>query len=978
MDNFIESLLEKFREGLNLDGKKKVFENGLKLSSSYLSQEADPEAYTKEVLVEPVIRKFNLQKLSEIHFSDIKGNFRKVDYVLKNEEHLSFLVEVKPVNFDLFDKSQDGAVNQIKGLFKLVEVKENYEFGIATDGLKWVFIDKYSRIVYQYDIISQIKNIEELFIGKKEISSEKFEEEISKKFYEWYISLIHGGTYKDHENKKREISSSDCLVENINFVSETSEREEIAQTLMDRLIFIKFLQSKNIVEQDILQYLSKLDEDVLNEKLKQLFFQVFNTPVKNRVNIDQKFLNIPYLNGSLFIRTSTESKNPDYKIKSSILKEIITFLDSFKFVYIENVSNNTILDPEILGYIFEKAMTDKNRKNTGSYYTPKTVTNYLAYNTIHSKIIEKINKSLSKKGYKNDELVTNIDEIYKLRETTLNEIFIEIIKKLKICDNACGSGAFLLSAADILLEIYNRINGELRLGLSEIVIRKTILKNNIYGVDINPNAIEIAKLRLWLWLVTAYDTNQIEPLPNIDYNLRIGNTLFGFIDISPYKNNKITLNDWFDANNSLGVLLKKRDVDINKYKDSYGEEAKSLKEIIEENDSKIKNLLDVNYYKYITEKQNINVKEYQTTQPFHWGFEFNEVFEINDFNTTGFDIILGNPPYGNILTNIEKEMIEHYYTKNANEIAANFVERTLELIKKDGYIGLIVTNSIAINESTSEVRSIIRKNMSKSKMALFGTRPAKIFQDAEIRVLIFIGKKDEPKKEGIIYTTDAIKFTKEQKSTLLDNLQFESTNGLTLGKNKIGDKLADTSLPKVGNITIRNILIKLKKSSKIVVEDIINKKEYEVIMEFRKTGGYWLNALEKIPYNSTKIQEVKFKNTLERDFVILLINSSLFYLYWSTYGNLRDFPPSLLDKFPFPDNKILIKNKSIIIKLKNKISNCLLKCFIPDTGRNGEFRTGSCKKIIDEIDEVLGIIYKLDINEINYIKGYDNHIRKKT
>ena len=147
-------------------------------------------------------------------------------------------------------------------------------------------------------------------------------------------------------------------------------------------------------------------------------------------------------------------------------------------------------------------------------------------------------------------------------------------------------------------------------------------------------------------------------------------------------------------------------------------------------------------------------------------------------------------------------------------------------------------------------------------------------------------------------------------------------------------------------------------------------------MQFRKTGGYWLNALERMPYTSTKIETVRFETALERDFTILLINSSLFYLYWSTYGNLRDFPPSLLEKFPFPDYELLQDNKKRIDLLKMQISTCLEKAFMPGRGRVGEFRMAVCKPVIDETDELLGKVYDLSAHDVQFVKEYDNHIRK--
>jgi len=153
--------------------------------------------------------------------------------------------------------------------------------------------------------------------------------------------------------------------------------------------------------------------------------------------------------------------------------------------------------------------------------------------------------------------------------------------------------------------------------------------------------------------------------------------------------------------------------------------------------------------------------------------------------------------------------------------------------------------------------------------------------------MVFLGEKDQPEHEGIIYTTEAIKFTSEQRNSLLENLSFESSDGLTLGRERIGDNIEDNGLAKVGNATISSILQKLKESSTVVVKDRINREGFNQTLDFRKTGGYWLNALETFPYRSTKIETLYFENEVERDFSILLINSSLFYLYWSTYSNPR-------------------------------------------------------------------------------------------
>jgi hypothetical protein len=512
--NIVNILIKDIKERLTLDGKNRVFNEGEKLRSDFMKETAEPEAFTREFMIDKIFDALELKKLSEKKIEDSRGP-RSVDYRIKSRRG-KFLVEAKPLNADL-EKGKDSAVNQIKGLFKLAEVQKNYDFGVATDGLRWTSIDRNEEIVDELNLEEQFDKIKEFLVGKEKVVSPKTEEEISKKFYGWYNALLHGGKYKDHENKQKTISEADCLVNNVIGVKNLEEREQIAQVVMNRLIFIKFLQSKGIIGEDVLKDLSEVKEDELT--LRQLFFGVLNTPENQRQDINERFKDIPYLNGSLFTHIEVEKRNLDYKVKAEILKKVIEFLDSFKFVHKEQLGNGDSVDPEILGYIFERAMTSTDRKGTGAYYTPKQITKYISENTIYPCIIDRTNEILkTEKGYKDTELIKDIEELFILPATTLKEIWNKIIQKIRVLDNACGSGAFLLAAANILFALNRKISDKLGAENPDTTLRIWILVNNLYGVDINPNGIEIAKLRLWLWLADSYEPGYIKPLPNIDYN----------------------------------------------------------------------------------------------------------------------------------------------------------------------------------------------------------------------------------------------------------------------------------------------------------------------------------------------------------------------------------------------------------------------------------------------------------------------------
>ncbi len=146
-ENKIKEILENVKSKLNPNGRTRVFEDKKEISSEFMVESSEPEAFTKEFIIEKVFNFLELEKLPEKQFETPTGKDRSVDYRIKNQKGDIFLVETKPINAELFDKSKDGAVNQIKSLFKLVEVRDKYKFGIATDGLKWVFVNKEGKVI---------------------------------------------------------------------------------------------------------------------------------------------------------------------------------------------------------------------------------------------------------------------------------------------------------------------------------------------------------------------------------------------------------------------------------------------------------------------------------------------------------------------------------------------------------------------------------------------------------------------------------------------------------------------------------------------------------------------------------------------------------------------------------------------------------------------------------------------------------------
>ena len=974
--NIVDNLIRDIKERLTLDGKNKVFEEGMELRSEFMKEKAEPEAFTKEFLIDKILDALGLEKLPEKSF-DTPSGYRSVDYGIKSKERM-FLVEAKPLNADLFEKSKAGGINQIKGLFKLVEVKENYDFGVATDGLRWVFIDKSGKIVDDLRLEENIEKIKEFLAGKERVVSAETEEEISKKFYDWYNALLHGGRYKDHENKLKTVSEVDCLVSNVIGVKDLEEREQIAQVVMNRLIFIKFLQSKGIIAEDILKYLSEVKEDLLTPRLRQLFFGILNTPEGERFDVNERFKDIPYLNGSLFVHTEVENRNVEYKIKAEILKKVIEFLDSFKFVHKEQFGNEDSIDPEILGYIFERAMTATDRKGTGAYYTPRQITRYISENTIYPYIIERTNEFLkAKKGYKETELIKHIEKLFILPATTLEEIWKEIIQEIRVLDNACGSGAFLLAAANILFELNRRIDDKLGLGNSDIGLKKWILMHNLYGVDINPSGIEIAKLRLWLWLVDSYEPERVEPLPNIDYNLRVGNSLIGYMDISEFKETKFNFlnNFWEEEKPTLDELLNERNNFLPEYKRAEGEEARELKEKINGLDEKIKKLLDANFYlKFRAKGIKINKENFLQFKPFHWGFEFYEVIDpTKPEEERGFNIIIGNPPY----VELNKVGYGHLLTKSKN-LYDEFMRISIKkLLYSDGMFGFIHANSAYCQPKYKALRSFLKENTDDLTIINFAIRPQPVFKGVMQRTAITICRKDISGAKSV-KTSRYIRLTEENRNKILSEPPIYDCSEFAWD--------FEDFIPKIGNKFDYQIFKKVVNCEKSL-GDILNGKKGVSLFYHDSGESYWTKLLTYEPKGIREGKEVRASQWFEikvnrgyADFVTCAINSTLFYWFWLTISDCRHLTQEVLKQFPIPSVETISPD---ILKQLKGYSQKLMKCHKENSyfveKRKGykslEFKVNRCKKLINEIDRVIGEIYGLTDEEVGYLIGYDLEMR---
>jgi len=480
-------------------------------------------------------------------------------------------------------------------------------------------------------------------------------------------------------------------------------KQRYVQVTLNRLIFLHFIQEKGLLgagEDDYL--LTKHDEfavdgDVQTEFYEPLFFKA----LAEEGFQSRKFDRVPYLNGGLFSETPVEQEFEDARLgadaeeSDDLYWEILEFLDSWNWNVDErlDVVEPKNLSPSVLGHIFEQSV---NQKEMGAYYTPEEITSFMARESIHPRILDAVNEATGA-DYEEIDAIFGLDETVAQGESEdavatdggaitqqgavdaasadhVETLYFDVLKDLHVLDPAVGSGAFLLAAEDVLLDIYlhaieyfeqlyedqpfgvsDRIKDELE-AVNEasnktLYAKRELILNNLYGVDIDDGAVEICKLRLWLSMVANIedDPSAVDPLPNIDFNIRQGNTLIGYtelVEVSDDGDAKLTN---YDA--GVGESVQQRYHDVIEATEKHRaartkSETERWRAETEQRRKKHTEELDLKVVEQfndagVDEVTADNISDYS---PFHWVLEFPTVYRDG-----GFDIIVGNPPWDVVL-----------------------------------------------------------------------------------------------------------------------------------------------------------------------------------------------------------------------------------------------------------------------------------------------------------------------------------------
>lgn len=793
----------------------------------------------------------------------------------------------------------------------------------------------------------------------------------------------------------------DYLAKNANLDVKDSILHDYVKKMMGRIVFLHFLQKKGWLNDDTnylknLFFMQPLDRqaDFLEKVLEPLFFGIFNTESDKRMDLFEKegwdpelleqWCDMPYLNGGLFERDEVDKMR--ITLHSRLFEDLFNFMASYNFTVDENDPDDAEIgvDPEMLGKIFESLLEDNKAK--GAFYTPKEIVRYMCKESLIAHLASKlpdVADGVVRAFVESHEMQPELEPCRDDLESALREV--------KICDPAIGSGAFPMG---LLNELW-RCREALLIGNEEFVngnysraeLKREIIENNVYGVDIEKGAIDIARLRFWLSIVV--DAEKPEPLPNFDYKFMQGNSLIESFDghdlshimdkegkprgrggyqrsISGQESYQVAFDfSSADTRQNLRLWLKKYfSLTDHREKAEYRQRInESVKEYIKQQGIGAASLAKL-------EKMDCSANQ----DFFLWHTWFKDIFDKG-----GFDIVIGNPPYGARTTDDDKRYYKQNYfcakshpeqgLKGSTDTFVVFIELGHSITCESGNLAFIVPMSVGSSDALTALQYILEKSCGEIRISSYSNRPKQIFDAACVRTSIFMFRKSIDQLSHI-YTTKLNRRTEKLTiKNIIDNLQFVDSKRI-----KIPGRYA-----KIGTQIELQILTKLF-SSKYRIANYLRETGHEVY--YRAAGGRYFNVVTNYPTHSSAEKSFRCEYT---DIIGLIMSSSYFYFYQQVYTDGLNLKRSEIENYPLPDLSQLTEEKL-------KELSDLYARYLDDIERNAAVRQSSntsthhiesfkeykivrSKNIIREIDDIVGKLYDLNQEEIDFIKNYELEFR---
>lgn len=899
-----------------------------------------------------------------------------------------------------------------------------------------------------------------------------------------------------------------AFLEFIQGITSRIDREWYASLMLNRLMFVYFIQKKGFLDNNTNYLPDKLK--MMQERkgkhtfltfyrhfLLRLFHEGLNRErYKRSSDLDELLGDVPYLNGGLFERHELERDNNAISIQDEAFERIFTFFDSYQWQINERpLRAANEINPDVIGYIFEKYI---NQKQMGAYYTKEDISEYISKSAIVPFLFTAVEqaspvsfqsdgpiwqllrtqperyipRSVSTEEYLptetereysarrryyarlraelqsgaidaiNDCITSNLDLCQFAQDVLRNcpdahllRVFYERLAAIAILDPTCGSGAFLFATLNILQPLYETCLERMRVMVADAergvdilsiedlsffcetleqvdkhqnpsyFILKAIAINNLYGVDLMKEATEICKLRLFLKLVAQLQTaKEIEPLPDIDFNIRSGNTLVGFANYDEVR--KAVLGDQqakMDFEQVMDRIEQKAQAVEREFAqfralqtregsspddicDRKNELRSVLKELRSELDSYLAGEYGIDLLHKLTEQTYKPAFEQWrlSHSPFHWFVEFYGVMLRG-----GFDVIIGNPPYVEYSKVRKDYTVRGYETESCGNLYAAVLERSLALCRPGhGRLGLIVPLSVCGGERFEQLRATIRANTAALWLANFEIFPCRLFEGAFQRLSILIAKHGLLPRNStpVAHVTRIQRWYAVERPYLFSLITYTPTSCA----------IKPDVFPKLASPCQEAILQKVfEKARGNTIAAWLSLHRTPHFVYYQEATNYWTKATCCVPFykkNGLMMEPphgrfLFFRHEHLARIVMALMNSSLFYLWFATYSDGFHLSHTLVKEFPIAEELSELKElSSLSVGLEEDIRAHAHMSTRNTQSPNGqkksndlieieEYRMGQSKALLDEIDRVLAHYYHFTSDELEFIIHYDNKYR---
>lgn len=805
--------------------------------------------YNKETFKRLFQSKFNLSKWQMLlqdyfHADKVRVNAEVLDEDAEDRKGYFLGSMTTQDNYELgffYYEMEDGSVLRRKvGLRNLIRPYLGYGFDAAlavfNDGTNWrlslicdlkedatstkrftyVFGDEkayYKTPVSRF--VDLQKKANEFLEIKKAFSVEALSDDFFAAYRRQYAEFVKFLTGKEYVKKGNKWVEQKTGEPDVQYFTSFKEDDKLVRDyikkMMGRIVFLYFLQSKGWLAGN-LHYMHDLfydasDEvkgDFLDKVLEPMFFGLLNTKPEDRssaplVNgVGVKYIpnadEIPYLNGGLFQQEKIDEVESVFP--AGMFQSLFDFFDSYNFTIDENDPNDAEVgvDPEMLGKIFENLLEDN--KDKGAFYTPKEIVRYMCQESLTAYLQTGIEDADVKEHIANFVKTNDVEEL----GGASSELAMSIDQKLvdvKICDPAIGSGAFPMG---LLRELYAcRKSIEIFEEDNAADIKRHIIQNNIYGVDIEKGAVDIARLRFWLALII--DEKEPMPLPNLDFKIMQGNSLLESykgvdLDVTSKK-----LKTGKDTKKTRGVLsLGFEETDVQKIIQDLVKSYFSITDHTlraqrrQQIDKYVKDYIKVCAEGNHEVQDAVDELEIPNDQFFLWHTYFADVFEQG-----GFDIVIGNPPYVNVegISVEDKKIYKDTFTcfEKRADLFSLFLEMALtKLASASAVVTYIIPSIIHSNLSYKKLRNLFLDNKWLSEVCYTG---GKVFHAPTVDTTILRFCKRGNKK---IILKNAVDFENQQVSSVPSDYFSLFQNLISISDQKTNDlmgKLFNHDLPRL-------------------------------------------------------------------------------------------------------------------------------------------------------------------------------------